>query len=334
MIAEEQTRNMTGISVVLCTYNRCESLATALESAAGLQVPESSWMEILVVDNNSRDCTREVIERFCRKHPSRFRYVFEPRQGLANARNAGIREARGEIVVFMDDDVTVDPEWVEILAAKLRTGDWAGAGGRVVPEREFSAPAWLSLKNLGGVLALFDLGDLAGELRQPPYGANMAFRKEMFEKHGGFRADLGRIGNNLLSGEDTEFGRRLLDAGEHLWYEPSAIVYHAMQQERLKKEYFLTWWFAYGRTLVRQDGIRPPILGIPRGYFSMARLGARLAGNVGRWMVATRPEKRFFFKVIVWMTIGQIAEGFNLWFGAKGKNHREEAMRAGSLSRS
>jgi glycosyltransferase involved in cell wall biosynthesis len=325
---------MMGISVVLCTYNRCQSLATALESAAALKVPESSWLEILVVDNNSRDRTREVIESFCRKHPDRFRYVFESRQGLANARNAGIREARGGIIVFMDDDVAVDPEWVEVLTAKLRTGEWAGVGGRVVPERAFSAPAWLSIKNLGGVLALFDLGDKAGKLDQPPYGANMAFRKEMFQKHGGFRADLGRIGNNLLSGEDTEFGRRLLDAGERLWYEPSAIVYHTTQEDRLKKEYFLTWWFAYGRTLVRQDGRRPPILGIPRGYFSMARLGTRLAGNTIRWMLAIRPEKRFFSKVIVWMTVGQIAEGFNLWFRPKGKDLQNETINAGSFSRS
>jgi glucosyl-dolichyl phosphate glucuronosyltransferase len=325
---------MARISVVLCTYNRCRSLSTALESAAALTCPSSSQLEIIVVDNNSRDKTREVIESFCRKYPDRFRYVFESRQGLANARNAGIREARGEIIVFMDDDVTVDPGWVETLTARLHTGEWAGAGGRVAPERAFSPPAWLCLKSLGGVLALFDVGDQPGQLHQPPYGANMAFRKEMFEKHGGFRSDLGRIGNHLLSGEDTEFGRRLLDAGERLWYEPSAVVYHAMQEDRLKKEYFLTWWFAYGRTLVRQDGKRPHILGIPRGYFSMARLGTRLAGNTVRWMVTVKPQKRFFSKVIVWMTVGQIAEGFQLWFGAKENGIQEGAMSARTLSRS
>lgn len=327
---------MMSISVVLCTYNRCESLARALTSAAALVLPDSIQWEVLVVDNNSRDRTREVIENFCRQHPGRFRYVFESRQGLANARNAGIREAQGEIIAFMDDDVSVDSAWLENLTAKLRTREWAGAGGRIVPERTFSPPAWLSLNgpcNLGGVLALFDLGDKAGELDQPPFGANMAFRRETFEKYGGFRVDLGRVGNNLMSGEDTEFGRRLLAAGERLWYEPSAVVYHAMQEDRLKKEYFQTWWFAYGRTLVREDGRRPDIWGIPRRYFSFVRLGIRLAGNTLKWMLTVKPQQRFFYKVIVWMTAGQIVEGYHLWFGAKGQSHLDGSIGAGSLFR-
>jgi len=325
---------MVAISVVLCTYNRCESLATALQSAAALETPPASLLEVLVVDNNSRDRTREVVEDFVRMHPGRFRYIFEQRQGLANARNAGIRQARGEIIVFMDDDVSVDPEWVKVLTARLRTGEWAGAGGRIVPERKFSPPSWLSIKNLGGVLALFDLGDQPGELRQSPYGANMAYRREVFEKHGGFRADLGRIGKNLLSGEDTEFGGRLLAAGERLWYEPSAVVFHSMQEDRLKKKYFLDWWFAYGRTLVRQDGKRPAIMGIPRGYFSMARLAVRLATNTVHWAFAVRPDNRFFRKVIVWMTAGQIAECFDLWFRSHKNSSGDGALGAQSLSRS
>jgi glycosyltransferase involved in cell wall biosynthesis len=87
-----------------------------------------SW-EILVVDNNSKDRTREVVEDFCRRDPDHFRYVFEPQQGKSFALNSGIREARGDVVAFMDDDVTVEPTWLQNLTADLWSGQWTGAGG-------------------------------------------------------------------------------------------------------------------------------------------------------------------------------------------------------------
>src|SRR6266852_75843 len=102
---------MIKISLILCTYNRCQSLARPLESVAASRLPDSVNWEILVGDNTSHDQARHVIEDFCRHYPGRFRYLFEPNQGLSHARNAGIAEARGEIIAFTDDDVTVDPVW-------------------------------------------------------------------------------------------------------------------------------------------------------------------------------------------------------------------------------
>src|SRR5271154_1000419 len=133
------------ITIILCTFNRSRSLAKALESAAKSKVPDSVEWEVLVVDNNSRDETCAVVEKLCRQHPGRFRYLFEPRQGLCQARNSGIREAEGDILAFMDDDVTVEPTWLQNLTANLQDGGWAGAGGRILPERDFSPPRWLSL---------------------------------------------------------------------------------------------------------------------------------------------------------------------------------------------
>ena len=97
------------ITVILCTLNRCQSLAETLESIAISTLPDSVDWEILVVDNNSTDHTREVVEEFGRRYPDRFRYIFEPRPGKSYALNAGIREAQGEILAFTDDDVTVEP---------------------------------------------------------------------------------------------------------------------------------------------------------------------------------------------------------------------------------
>src|SRR4051794_20343519 len=202
------------ITVIVCTYNRYESLRKALDSAASLSLPDSIKWEVLVVDNNSTEHTHGVVADFSRRYPGRFRYVLEPQQGLCHARNAGIRAAWGEIVAFMDDDVTVELTWLWNLTIGLQSGEYAGSGGRILPDRVFPVPPWLSAGNTHtlGPLALFDLGPNAGSTFEPPFGANMAFRKEMFEKHGGFRTDLDRCGAGMLSNGDTEFGHRLLNA--------------------------------------------------------------------------------------------------------------------------
>jgi glucosyl-dolichyl phosphate glucuronosyltransferase len=300
------------VTVILCTYNRCQSLAKALESAAALRLPESVDWEVLVVDNNSSDRTREVVEGFCRRHPGHFRYLFESTQGKSHALN-GIREARGDILAFTDDDATVEPTWLHNLTAALQNSEWAGAGGRVFPERTFSPPRWLSLKERYalGPLALFDLGPEAGELAEPPFGNNMAFRKAMFEKYGGFRTDLGPNPNNEIRGEDTAFGRRLLDEGERLRYEPSAVVYHGIPESRLQKKYFLAWWFDKARAGIRELGFPSDttwrVAGIPLVLFR------RLAVWTLRGAVACRSSRRFFCKVQVWLLAGQITECYHRW---------------------
>src|SRR5579862_7177185 len=100
------------ITVILCTYNRAETLGKALDSVAAQNMPISLTWEVLVVDNNSRDRTREVVQQYAAKFPGRFRYFFEPAQGLSRARNAGIAQATGDVIAFMDDDVTLDCNWL------------------------------------------------------------------------------------------------------------------------------------------------------------------------------------------------------------------------------
>lgn len=301
------------ITVILCTFNRCHSLPAALDSVAVQLLPDSVSWEVLVVDNNSTDQTRAVAEDYCRNFPGRFRYVFEPAQGLSRARNAGIHQAQGEIIAFIDDDVIAEPTWLQNLTAPLIDGQWAGAGGRIVPPPDFSPPDWLTVGGemdlLGALLPLFDLGDQAGEMNRPPYGANMAFRKNMFEKYGNFRVDLGRCGTKLLMGEDIEFGNRLMSAGERLRYEPTAVVQHPVPEERLSKKYFRSWWIDFGRTRIIERGARPPILGVPGQFFSLASLVLRfLSIRILRWAFTLRAQPRFYNECQVWLTIGEIAQ--------------------------
>jgi glycosyltransferase involved in cell wall biosynthesis len=318
------------ITVILCTHNRCGRLATALESVAASALPDSIEWEVLVVDNNSRDQTREVVESFCRRYSGRFQYLFEPQPGKSYALNSGVREARGEILAFMDDDVTVEPAWLQSLTANLHDGEWVGAGGRILPEKPFALPRWLPMDGphaLGGILALFEQGDTPGKLEQPPFGTNMAFHKKMFEKYGGFRTDLGPTPGSEIRNEDTEFGRRVMEAGERLRYEPSAVVYHEVPQHRLRKEYFLRWRFDYGRAQIRVKAKRPDVWGIPRHYISISnRLLHILPREAMRWMLTSDPRERFFNKGSVFETIGEIVEIYRQVSDPKEANDNSVAL--------
>jgi glucosyl-dolichyl phosphate glucuronosyltransferase len=306
------------ISVILCTYDRHLYLWKALDSIAGSVLPESVDWEVLVVDNNSNDQTPEVAKEFVVRYPGRFRYIIEPQQGKSYALNTGIRESRGDVLAFLDDDVTVAPMWLWNLTKALNDGDWAGTGGRTLLEEPLSPPRWLALSGphrMEFVLApLFDLGNEPCELDKPPYGANMAYRMEMFEKYGPFRTDLGPQPGNEIRNEDTEFGRRLMAAGERLRYEPSAVVYHPVPRGRIRRSYFLKWMFDYGRAEIREVGRRPDVWGIQRRYWSISKIaGVVLTVRALRWMLSLDPSKRFYYKCFVWATVGQMAEIYRQW---------------------
>jgi glucosyl-dolichyl phosphate glucuronosyltransferase len=305
------------ITVILCTYNRCQSLSLALDSVAASVLPPSVEWEVLVVDNNSPDKTREVIEEYCTRYPGRFRYLFEGKQGKSNALNSGIRSARGNVIAFMDDDVLVAPDWLQNLTAALDSGEWGGVGGRILSQQAVDAPKWLALDgpyDIGGMLALFDHGDKGFELKTPPFGTNMAFPARIFTQHGDFRTDMGPCPGSEIRNEDTEFGRRLMAGGEKLWYEPAAVVYHAIPPSRLQQDYLLRFWYDHGRAQIREIGPKPDIFGIPRWCFAIPKICAIiLPQRTFKWLVATDPKRRFFFKGLIWMTFGQMVEMPRLW---------------------
>jgi len=293
------------ITAILCTYNRSGSLAKALESLASSVVPETVEWEILVVDNNSSDQTRAVVAGFIDRYPGRFRYLFEARQGKSYALNSGIREASGEILAFLDDDVSVEPNWLHNLTSVLHDGEWAGSGGRILPASGYLPPRWLALDGphslLGALCAYSDQGDLPGDLQNPPVGTNMAFRKEMFSKYGLFRSDLGPRPGSEIRCEDTEFGQRLLAGGERLRYVPFAIVHHAIHGDRVRKEFFLAWWFDFGRGSVRANGKNLTA-------FEILKILGRTMLTALQWLLSFDPKRRFYFKCRVWFAAGKLVE--------------------------
>jgi glycosyltransferase involved in cell wall biosynthesis len=310
------------ISVILCTHNRCQTLVNALKSVSHSILPQAVTWEVLVVDNNSNDRTKEVVEDLCRRFPNRFRYLFERQPGKSNALNTGIREARGEVLAFVDDDVVVEATWLQNLTAPLLNGECVGAGGRILPEHGFTPPRWFPLndRHALAVLALFDLGPIPGRLTEPPFGTNMAFQKEIFERYGGFRTDLGPSPGSRIRNEDTEFGLRLLSAKETLRYEPSAVVYHLVPQNRLTKKYFSEWTFDKGRADVREFGIEPTT----KWFFaSIPCYGfRRLAIWALRWLISFDPRRRFSCRLKALYAAGQIVECYGQ--SCKTNGHRQK----------
>ena len=296
------------ISVILCTYNRSRDLAKALDSLVASRMGESVEWEVLIVDNRSQDDTRHVAETFVARHGGRCRYIFEDRQGKSYALNAGIREARGNVLAFMDDDVTVDSNWLYYLTNPVLAGKWAGAAGRVFPARDVVLPIWATRNSrfIVGPLVIFDLGPEPMPLRELPFGTNMAFRKAVFQKYGHFRTDLGPQPGSEIRGEDSELVLRLFAAGEPLLYQPSAVVYHAVPEDRLTKRYFLAWWFDKGRSEVRTVGSSTAsglsVAGVP---LAMIR---RVTVWLFKWLLGRGPSQRFEARLTAWYLLGKVAE--------------------------
>ena len=182
------------VTIVLCTFSRAHLLGPALDAALS-QIDGTPSYELLLVDNNSRDRTREIVQQR-EASGSRLRYVFEAQQGLSFARNAGIVHARGDIVAFTDDDVRVAPNWVSRIHAAFETHAHVDCvGGRILPEWSVPPPAWLTKDRWVGALALQDYGPerLMFDPKNPVClaGANLAFRKRVFENIGAFSTEFG-----------------------------------------------------------------------------------------------------------------------------------------------
>ena len=239
-------------SIIVCTHNRCQSLRKTLASFQDLFLPEGLKCEIIVVDNNSTDDTKQVVQNFASTSRLPVRYTFERAPGLAHARNRAIQEARGDVLAFIDDDVTVCPTW---LAELKRTFDEQGAacvGGRILLNENLKLPAWWDTR-CDAVLARFDLGDsviVAGQDYEGEigWGANLSFRRSMFERYGHFRTDLGvRPGARLLC-EESEFVQRLRRNGEVVVYCPGAIAYHFPEVGRISKQFVRSWYYRLGES--------------------------------------------------------------------------------------
>jgi GT2 family glycosyltransferase len=285
------------VSVVLCTYNRSHLLANALEALLG-QVDDTPRYEVIVVDNNSVDATRAVVEGFLASGV--VRYEFEPRQGLSVARNHGASVARADLIAFTDDDVCVGSTWVQSVAqAFINNPDVDMVGGKVEPVWEEAPPAWLPEAG-DAPLAVVDFGNDAFRITEERpvclIGANVAVRRRAFERGGWFSTTVQRVGDTIGSTEDYDFQLRVLAGGGSALYDPRILVRAPVPRERLMKRYHRAWHKGHGRfyALMRDPSFERSRLGTFLGVPAHVYRGVlREAASWGASLLARRSAAAF-----------------------------------------
>lgn len=233
---------MIRISLLIATYNRAEALVEALRSVVRQTMPSRAW-ECIVVDNRSTDDTAERFAAFRALYPDlQLRLVREERQGLSHARNRGIAEARGSIIAIIDDDERINPEFLQAYVELFEQHPEAmSAGGKVIAAyEEVPRPKWMTPFAEQPIANPMDWGDQVREFPEGhiPAGGNMAFRREVFERHGLFNPDLGRVGARLIGGEESDLFARLRRAGAKCYYQPRAVMWHLIPARKLTDAYF------------------------------------------------------------------------------------------------
>ena len=270
-------------TVAICTWNRCESLRRTLARMCRMRIPPTLEWELIVVNNNCTDATDEVIDALGGRLP--VRRVFEPKQGLSNARNAAISAAHGDLIVFTDDDVLVEPGW---LAAYVdAAGRWPEAayfGGVIEPEFECEPPEWVkaNLQLFRNMFGVRDFGPQEREFRggEAPFGGNMAFRLQVLRRWQ-FDPNFGRSGNGRIMADETAvFGHLSENGSTGIWL-PEAKLKHFVPRQSFSRKYIWDYFYGQGRTSIRLHGTNSArrLWGVPRyqlRQFCTARLRAWL----------------------------------------------------------
>ena len=239
------------LSLIVCTYNRDKYLYGALKCIAENGFPKEAY-EIILVNNMSTDNTEVECKRFESDYSDvDFRYFIETNQGLSFARNRGIKESRGETLVFLDDDSYIQEGYLIHLQKQLEAHPDADAfGGKILPVFESGeTPKWLSKWNYSWVSAI-DMGDKVCPFRGKsfPIGANMGIRRNMLSEIGLFNTQLGRSKKNLMGGEEKDLFERIKNHGGSIYYFPDVVVHHVIPPTRTTKEYIMRMGEGVGKS--------------------------------------------------------------------------------------
>ncbi len=238
------------VSVILPTYNRAPGLLRAVASVLKQTASPSSY-EVIIVDNNSTDGTAAAVAQLVEREGRRVRSVMEEKQGVSFARNRGIEEARADIVAFFDDDVRVADNWIDTIARTFaERPELECIGGRVLPEWEAPPPSWLTPTHWAP-LALQDLGDtritISAQNQRGLISANLACRRRLFDRIGGFSPVFQRVKDGIGSIEDDEWIRRVWKSGVTALYLPELVAYTDVPADRLTRDYHRRWHSGHGR---------------------------------------------------------------------------------------
>ena len=227
------------ISIIVCTYNRDKYIYDTLSKIARNNFPSEGY-EIVLINNNSTDNTEEECKRFQKDYPkTNYQYHIETQQGLSFARNRGIKESHGDMLVFLDDDAFVKDNYLTLLSAYLKQYPDADAfGGKITPLFESGKTpewigkwsySWVSALNKGNQVCLFTR-------KSYPIGANMGIRRSALPE-GLFNTDLGRKKDNLMGGEEKDLFNRIKEKNAKIYYFPKIEVMHVIPEKRVQKDF-------------------------------------------------------------------------------------------------
>ncbi|HYA34747.1 MAG TPA: glycosyltransferase [Candidatus Binataceae bacterium] len=239
------------ISIAIPTHNRSDLVGDTLAGVFATRIPEGCQVECVVIDNASTDATAAIVDAAARNAPFPARRVVELRLGSSFARNRAIDETSGDVILFVDDDAIASEDWAVQLIDEVGRRSLDVACGMVIPKWEIAPPAWLK-PPLWSKLAVHDQDSI---LRSPAgaeenlanyFSANFAIRRSAFERFGRFREDLGVVGGNPISGEDTELFARIIAGGGKIGFARRAVIQHRIGPERMTREYLRRKSFAFG----------------------------------------------------------------------------------------
>jgi len=271
------------LTVIVPTRNRSSYLHDCLESLARQR--SRLPFEVLVVDNGSSDDTPGVVDHWCRRDP-RFRAAREMRPGLSRAKNAGVGQARGQVLLFTDDDAIVEDGWIDSyldLFEAIGT-EMVMAGGPVLPTPEDlgSWPRWFDEAGLPD-LGLLDHG-AERPLRGFEYvwGGNMAIPASLFDRLGPWDEAIGRRAQDRGTFEDAEYQDRIRAEGGAVWFCAEAVVRHRLARQEINPRRIVGTAFARGRNEFARDRLYGSEDGPIRvgGSSAWGRLGMELS----RWL--------------------------------------------------
>jgi glycosyltransferase involved in cell wall biosynthesis len=301
------------VTLLVCTFNRSADLQEMLETALAQDTDGSFTYEVLVVDNNSTDGTRRVVEDLIGQGHANLRYVFEPRQGKGFALNAGLAAIRSQIYTIADDDFILPRTWVRRIVEGFRQHpDASFVSGKVLPLWPGDVPAWAAATEHWSALALADYGDqpfVADENRQVCLLA-CSFRRRDVDAVGGYRSTLG-VSKDLIGGvEDLEILQRLWKAGRKGVYLPDLSFQHKVPASRLTKAYHRRWHMGHGRFYARLrderfERSKGRLFDVPLHVFRQSG-SAALAWMT--WQIRRRPREAFTEETKLRFLFGYLVE--------------------------
>lgn len=281
------------LSIIICSYNRASYISDALTSLYG-QSSGLDDFEVIIVDNNSTDNTKEVYAQWRQTNTNgQFTFISETKQGASFARNTGAAIAKGEWVCFMDDDAVATTDYVKNIIKHIQDQPFiVGFGGRIIPKYIPAEPKWMSYY-VSSLVGNFDYAPTACafENGKYPLESNMIVKKSVYDQIGGFNVNLpGVVGTLRIGGEGKELFYKIIALGHTIYYDPSICVHHVVEVKKLTSEYMYRVASGIGR------GEKTRTLNISNGAYLMKileyllKLGAGIILGI-KYAIQLTPSK-------------------------------------------